>query len=483
MATSRHIPGLPASAANVPDPPSAATPGSSLPLWLWALALLALPVHDVALPGLRGIQPAEIAAVPLLVYAAFAWVRGSRPRPSVVDFGVAAWVAGLLIAAALSLPSRGADPAMLREVIVTLYLAALYGAVRVTSSGVTLPRFPLLFGLAAGIAALLGLVGFGLSVAGIGSPLASSSTSLFPYLGSAARALALTTTANMLASILMLGTLLVLFAWEGPRWLRLVLGPVLVLGLAVTLSKTILSFGAGLAVATCVLRRRNPRRSRLPLIAAVAAVAALASAHVTLTHFLVVPASSDRAILEEDMLIAGDPVGSFSLGAERYEVLRTNYFFSKRTGLVAVQRTWPVGLGPGGQPAFVDELMQEGLHPDNLWHAAPHSTYLGAAAEAGLAGLLGLLGFLAAMVVATRRILASASLPRGLAAAAAGALVALLIEAVSTDVMNFRHYWWLAAVLAGWSAAAGYGATREGRPKPTRAGAGIPRRPRDSVDG
>jgi len=476
MDAQRHVPGPHGKEPTFPDLASVAAPGRSDALWLWGLALLALPVHNVVVPGLRGVQPAEIAAVPLLLYGIAAWLRGRRPRPSVVDLGVAVWVAGLLAAAALSLFFRGTESTILREVIVTLYLATLYAAIRVTSTGNTLRRFPLLFGLAAASASLLGLIGFGLSLAGIGTPLASSTTSLFPYLGSAARALAFTTTANMLASILMLGTLLVLFAWEGPRWLRWVLAPVLALGLLVTLSKTILSFGAGLAAATYVLRWRHSRRSRYPVIAAVAAVAFLASAHVTLTHFLVLPESSDRATLEEDMLIAGGPLLSFSLGAQRYEVLRTNYFFSKRTSLVAVTRTWPVGLGPGGQPAFVDELMSEGLHPDNLWHAAPHSTYLGVVAEAGLAGLLGLLGFLAAMVVATRQVLSNAALPRGLAAAATGALVALLVEAVSTDVMNFRHYWWLAAVLAGWSATAGVRAAPDGaeQGEQGRESAGIP---------
>jgi hypothetical protein len=72
----------------------------------------------------------------------------------------------------------------------------------------------------------------------------------------------------------------------------------------------------------------------------------------------------------------------------------TNYFFNKRTSLIAVARTWPIGVGPGRQPALAGTLRREDFYPANLRLGTPHSSYLGAAAEAGLPGVLGLAGLL-----------------------------------------------------------------------------------------
>jgi hypothetical protein len=66
--------------------------------------------------------------------------------------------------------------------------------------------------------------------------------------------------------------------------------------------------------------------------------------------------------------------------------------------------------------------------------------------------VLGLAGFLGALTNAVVRLAARGDVAPGFAPAALGALVALLIEALATDVMHFRHYWRLAAVVAAWSA-------------------------------
>jgi hypothetical protein len=77
----------------------------------------------------------------------------------------------------------------------------------------------------------------------------------------------------------------------------------------------------------------------------------------------------------------------------------------------------------------------------------PHSSYTGIPAELGLTGLLGF-GILAASLLLGARRGLRAEQPSPLAIAAAGAMAAVSIETLATDVMHFRHYAWLAALVA-----------------------------------
>jgi O-antigen ligase len=93
----------------------------------------------------------------------------------------------------------------------------------------------------------------------------------------------------------------------------------------------------------------------------------------------------------------------------------------------------------------------------------PHSTYLGTVAEFGAAGLAALVLLLLAGNLGIRRLRRSASVPRWEAAAYAGAGVAFLIEAIATDLLNCRHYWWFFAIIAARVAGSAPGKRGAGR--------------------
>jgi hypothetical protein len=119
------------------------------------------------------------------------------------------------------------------------------------------------------------------------------------------------------------------------------------LGFLLTFSKTILCLLAGLVAAAYVTRRRDDLgRPALPFLATVAAVLLLAAAYSLLSHFVILSESADRAELEREMFVSEPPLARFSLGSRRYVVLRTSYFFVRRTRLIAMERTWPFGVGP-----------------------------------------------------------------------------------------------------------------------------------------
>ena len=396
------------------------------------------------------LQPAELLALPLVVLAAWRLLRHT-PRIvwTNVDTGVLAWLVAVVAGAGWFLLRAGAaDASVVGDLAVTLYLALLYFAIRVLAGEGSVEAAPDAMVVGAAIASLLGAIGVAMSGFGIDTPL--TLTAEYPYIGSVARARALTATPNMLASIQMLALLLLAARaapLRGPGTRRLAAG-VLATGLAFTYSKTVVPLAVGLAVVWALSLRATSRGVRAGLAASWLAAAAIFA---LLSHYVLVCDAAQRGPLERAMSIAGEPGLRLDFMRRQCDVYPTNYAFNKRASLIAIARSWPWGIGPGRHPAFTQVLEREGLYPKTLWPGSPHSSYTGAAAELGLVGLVGLVAFLAGLTMGVRDTLrVEATRPLGVAAAAV--LAALLIEAIATDVMHFRHYTWLAALVGSASA-------------------------------
>lgn len=416
------------------------------------LALLALPIHALRWPS---VQPAELLALPLLAWAG-ARLLGRQPRPefSVVDKGVLAWTSAVFFAAGVHWLRTGALPApVAREAAVSLYLACLYFAVRIACRATLVETALRAMVVSFGIAAVLGASGWLAAELGKGTPLAFAADTAYPYLGRAARATALSATPNMLAGLLGLA-LLLLAAGAVPalsRRARIAAALSSSLGLALTFSKTAIATAAGLIVVRALSRVAAPAPgprgvARARYAVAAAACLLLALGYAALSHLVLLHDDRGRAQLEDAMFVAGPPLFALEVAGRRFEAYPTNYYFNKRASALAVARSWPWGIGPGRHPAFAGSLKGEGLYPQGQWLGVPHSSYTGALAELGLAGCLGLLGFLVALGRGIGRLLGRGQDP--FAVAAAGFFVMLLIEASATDVMHYRHLFWMAALVA-----------------------------------
>jgi hypothetical protein len=349
-----------------------------------------------------------------------------------------------------SLRGASARPLVL-EAIGALYLGLLYWAIRLTARRDLLRRVGGWLVSAAGIAAALGLAGTALDLAGLHTSLVLQPAATFPYFGPAPRAQALTPTPNMLASIL--GLALIMLAGDildsGTRRRKHTapLAVLLLCTLALTISKTVVCTAAGALVAVVLARPAvESRRVRLATVLACVLLAAMYTAG----SLVIVAPERIRPQMEIARLIGGEPILRFDWRNERYIVLHTNYWYNQRASLQAVSASWPWGLGPGAHNAFVQRLLDAGDHPGSFWLADPHSTYLGTAAELGAAGVIALAVIWTTAALVATRLLRRPAAPRGVTAALAGACAAIAIEATATDVMNFRHYWWLLAMLAAW---------------------------------
>lgn len=428
---------------------------------LWAAYIFLLPFHRVwNLPWLgTKLQPPEVVFLGLAAASVALWWRhGIRPRFVLADLAVGTWILAHVAALVLSHGPRDLDA--VNETLGAVYLAGVYAAIRVTATPDLLDRFAGWFGYAAAIAAAVGIAGSLATWMGHATRLATTAATPVPYLGLTPRAQALTAGPQMLASILLMALPLFVAGRMRGGWRRRDVACVVILGvgLAATLSKTALCLAAALAVMWACAPAVNARHRVRVWTAAVVALSVAAMFAVGSRVVVMRQASVD--LMSTAQLVGGGPIASFQWNREPWVLMPTTYAFNNKASLLAIGRSWPVGVGPAGQPAFTKNLQREGQFPRSIWITTPHSVYLGTAAELGAAGLAALALVLVAAGFAIRGLLAGPMGLRWEAAAYAGAGSAFVVEAISTDLLNCRHYWLLLAVIV---------ARRQSLPPPARA--------------
>ncbi|MEX2273559.1 MAG: hypothetical protein WD690_18990 [Vicinamibacterales bacterium] len=338
------------------------------------------------------------------------------------------------------------------ETLGAVYLGCVYVAVRMTATPDLLDRFGAWFGYSAAIAAALGIGGAIVSWMDSPTRLATVVLTPIPYLGHAPRAQAFTAGPQMLASILLMAVPLFVGSRMGRSWRPrdVVCVGLLVLGLIATVSKTALCLAAALTVMWAVGQRTGNSvpsgRSRIrPWTAALVSLGAALIMTIG-SHVMVMPRAAVANMIAVQ-LVAGRPAASFQWNQDPWVVMPTTYTHNNRASLRAIVHSWPIGVGPAGQPAFATALQREGRYPWSITLTTPHSTYLGTVAQLGAAGLVALVLLLTAAGLTIRRLLAGPPRFRWEAAAYAGVSIGFLIEAISTDLLNCRHYWILLAVM------------------------------------
>ncbi len=127
-----------------------------------------------------------------------------------------------------------------------------------------------------------------------------------------------------------------------------------------------------------------------------------------------------------------------------YVFFEANYLTLKRAALRTFEHHPWIGIGTGnfGRQLAVDK--QKGLYPNKLPNFEPQTTYLRAFAENGISGgilLLCVFGYV------TRKFLRQPQLKTDdMLFALFLIFITLVIEAISTDIYNFRHLWLLLAI-------------------------------------
>ena len=423
-----------------------------------ALYVLSIPFQRLwTLPVVGDtLQLPEVLFIPLLLCAVHRALRLRSWHWNLVDRAVVLWPLLHGVAAVL----HGLTPAVLVDSVGAIYLATLYFALRVILIDEPASSVPTWLVASAVIQSLLGIAGWVTAVCcDITTPLALPSTTIYPYLGAVARAQVFSATPNMLASILMVGILLYAadrVMTRAPLGMRL---PTLVVGFAVTFSKTVVCLLAGLAVIYWLARRSGaPERAAPPRLGLLTTLVLCVVVYVAGTHLLVATTvPSTVAALSDAGLVQSDPVWTVRVAGRTYGIYATNYLYNKRASVLAFVDTQGLGVGPGNYNQFVGTLQNQGRHPVTFPRRDPHSTYFGVAATLGILGLAVTLLLWGAVGTRLHRLYAVGAPYRPLIIGLAGTFTAVALEAVATDVMNFRHYWVLIALtgtLVGTSARA-----------------------------
>ncbi len=260
----------------------------------------------------------------------------------------------------------------------------------------------------------------------------------YPYLGTIYRLNGPTFTPSMLVTIL---SVCLIFSLNGfsvlpyKKSVRILLISIIVLACCLTFSKTLLLIFWGVLV---ILYNRYFKLNRIVLIGTILPVITLLF---FATHFVMVKPNTDQyKNYIKTNFISSDV--AFKIGEK--EALKTCYYLNKKIAIDLVSTHPLLGIGTGNFNDEVEKRKSQNRYPSNFLSYDPHSTYFGALAETGVLGFVTLLLVMGFFMVAYSDIkkISTDSFYQSVFIL----LVIFYCEAISTDIMNFRHLWVLLAI-------------------------------------
>jgi len=412
--------------------------------------LIAIPFQRVwVFPLVQSrIQPPEIIFVPLFILSTLYLLQNRQKLWfSPLDVGVLGWL-GVNIFSGLH---SGLSAYIVMDLIGTLYTTLVYFVVRLTIGQRLIKKLPDLIPLMSVIAALFGIAGWCLLSLGVNNILMDE-IDYYPFLGDIiGRAKAFTPTSGMLAGILLVGIVVKCAdCWDKRKISRkdyLIIG-VLLSGFFLTLSKTVICLAIGSLLVWHFSSRKIVELKQTILVWS--AVLGLGILYIFNTYFLIAPIKASFHPKLAQIFIAGDP--SPILRWDSYQLIPTKYYVTLQANLFAIKESFPWGIGPGEFSRFSGEIDQKGLiiplfSDSPAGGYFPHSTPLGTLSQLGLPGLISVL-FLWVLGGYGCYVGRRNKENRGLAIGLTASLIAISFSAIFTDVMRFRHAWWLLALVA-----------------------------------
>ncbi len=400
--------------------------------------LLDLPIVE------KKLQLPEILFVPLFL----TWLWQLRYgiiqylRPGVFEISICMYAIAMILSASFS-PSGTSW----LEVVGVLYLLLVALVYKTSLPLLPKPNSFLINSIVfSGIlAALFGIAGWMLSQMGMETIMAMSSDIQYPYLGHIARATGFMNSPNMLFNFLSICLLFLIPQWDqnNPFQKYIKIGIIIIgIGAILTFSKSILLLIIGILF---LMHKMDFFKTKISIIGVTAISVLLFITWMVGTHVLIrKQTSADLTQGAEKAYTLSTPftqIGTFDL-------YHTNYTVNKEAALEAGIRNPMFGVGPGNFNSFVGSLKEEGNYPMYFINFDPHSTYLGSFAETGIVGLLALL-FLCFQIW---KISAIHQTNRDdaylLLIGMAASILFIAMDAISMDVMNFRHLWVLLGIAA-----------------------------------
>jgi O-antigen ligase len=292
-------------------------------------------------------------------------------------------------------------------------------------------------------AALTGILGFVLGNLGIETFLAIKRP--FPYgIENVIQAKGFTPSPNMLASIIMIGVFFQLQKLSKNRTIPnrkdYLIFLTLLIGFSLTFSKTVVCLLIGIIL--ILYLNHKSILSFTWRLATSFVIIGLFIAYIIATHFIIVEKDKSFEHLKGDY-IAGPAI----IELANYSIYPSQYWSLKKIAFQASVESFPWGLGPGKFNNFAYESKKNSSYPTHVPYPDPHSTYLGTLAEIGLLGFAALFGIITFIIKYSRNFVKDNLVNQHLIVCLPVIFIVIGIEAICTDVMNFRYYWIVLAIL------------------------------------
>ena len=263
----------------------------------------------------------------------------------------------------------------------------------------------------------------------------------YPYFGDSIRASGFTPSSHMAASFLNIAIVFIVTGFISQNRISFVetlLFLILVLAYLITLAKVV--------VLLCIVilfflyscyKQEIPKYLEYPFKAFWGVCILF---YLFAIHFLITPKSAEYALQPEKFKV------NYSIAETKdYYIIPTAYSALKYSALLFGKENKWIGIGYGNHQHKLNELKIAEKFPNHIPNYSPHSTYMGAFAELGILGVFAIL-FLFTSIFNKLKQDDIINIKCWLGIKAIFLLA--LIEAISTDIMNFRQYWVLLGVLA-----------------------------------
>lgn len=370
------------------------------------------------------------------------WWGGSFGNRNLLDWGLAVYLLTMALACICKL-----QWACWVELIKIAYLFLLYQVLKVVlSEKEDISPFIDFFIYGALVAGSIGILGWLLSQFQIPNRFAFPTSVYYPYLGYVGRAIGPAQTPTMLSSILATALFLQFSRLrKNNGWIQHFIFLTILMALALTFSKIIALFLAMLMVLLSTGVAGFSKKV-LKILAPLMIIFFLLG-----THWVLLPKGKAVDHFDNTQGLYMPYPARAKIG--HLELFETSYFLYKRAALVAGIQNLPCGAGPGNFRKFlVKNDWGDGPYAQFYKNnpGEPHSTYFGAFAEMGAIGVIAVL-ILFLIVFNNGYRLIRSSVQQGSATFYRALGVGLLFFcflAITTDITNFRHFWFLLALVA-----------------------------------
>lgn len=254
----------------------------------------------------------------------------------------------------------------------------------------------------------------------------------YPYFGRLYRLRSFNIYPSLFISIITLPVLYFVSVYKTSRVKNLVvIGlTLLLMCTALTLSKSILLITLGLVIFALKWM------GYLNKVTFIAVSIIFISSIVTFTHVIIVKTGSDEEKKVLPTYFTSNKVVAQIAG---YDLLETDYLTLKRTEVDLFPKHLFFGVGTGNFNLEVQKYKNRGLFPEKFSNLDPHCTYMGALVEDGIFAFIALLAiFIYIFRLFTKR---PDILKNDVILGLFLIYITFLIDAIETDIFNFRHLW------------------------------------------